>query len=68
MDKFELDEDEENALKEMIKDRLWWNMAIQKAKKIGLIAGGFFALLAFLAMWWPWITSMVQFIIKDIPR
>lgn len=67
MDDLNLDPEEVEALKQMIKDRLWWSEATKRAKRIGLIAGGFFAVLAFVAMWWPWITRIVQLIIKDVP-
>jgi len=63
-----LTEDELKVLKEVAKDRLWWDGALSRMKKIGIIAGTIFAGLAFLAMWWPWITNIVQFLIKDVPK
>lgn len=55
------------ALKEMIKDKLWWNEASKRIKRVSVIAGAVLGGLAFLALWWPWITRIVQLIIKDIP-
>jgi len=61
-------EEEIMALKEVIADRIWWSGALKRIKKISVIAGSAFALLAFLALWWPWITRIMQFLIKDAPQ
>lgn len=63
-----LTDDELKVLKKVAKDRLWWDGTLSRMKKIGIIAGAVFAGLAFLAMWWPWITHIVQFLIKDVPK
>ena len=63
-----LTEEELKILKEIISDRQWWDEALNRFKKIGVIAAAFFATLAFLAMWWPWITGIVQALIKDVPK
>lgn len=63
-----LSEEELKILKEIISDRQWWDEALSRFKKIGVIAAAFFATLAFLAMWWPWITGIVQALIKDVPK
>lgn len=58
---------EVKVLQELIRDRQWWDEALKRAKRIGIIAGAVFAGLAMLAAWWPWITRVVQFFIKDVP-
>ena len=66
-DTVHLSEDDLKALKEIIKARQWWNEATKRIKKISIIAGTILTGLAALAIWWPWITRIVQFFIKDIP-
>jgi hypothetical protein len=56
------------ALEEMIADRLWWDEALRRGRKFGIIIAAGAATLAFLAVWWPWITAMAQAILKDVPR
>lgn len=56
------------ALEEMIADRLWWDEALKRGRKFGIIIAACAATLAFLAVWWPWITSVAQAILKDVPR
>ena len=63
-----LTEEELKILKDVVKDRVWWNEAIVRFKKVGVIAAAIFGGLAFLAMWWPWITHIVQAMIKDVPK
>lgn len=55
------------ALAEIISDRVWWDGAIKRFRRTGLWVAGFFAMLAFLAQWWPWITHIMQALIKDVP-
>lgn len=59
---------EKAALKEMLADRLWWDEALKRFRKFGVIVLGVASVLAFLAVWWPWITSIAQMILKDVPR
>lgn len=59
---------EKAALKEMLADRLWWDEALKRGRKFGVIIAAVAATLAFLAVWWPWITSMAQALLKDVPR
>jgi hypothetical protein len=56
------------ALQEIIADRLWWDEALRRGRKFGIIIAAGAATLAFLAVWWPWITAMAQAILKDVPR
>lgn len=63
-----LTEEEILALKQVIADHIWWYGALKRVKKISVIAGSAFALLAFIALWWPWITRIMQFLIKDVPQ
>jgi hypothetical protein len=60
--------DELKILKELIHDRQWWDEALSRMKKIGIIAASFFTVLAFLAVWWPWITTIMQAVLKDVPK
>lgn len=59
---------EKTALKEMLADRLWWDETLKKARKFGILIAAGAATLAFLAVWWPWITAVAQAILKDVPR
>lgn len=68
LDLLNLSPAEKTALKEMLADRLWWDEALKKFRKFGIIIAGGAACLAFLAVWWPWITSVAQAILKDVPR
>jgi hypothetical protein len=63
----ELSEDEIKVLQSIIRDRLWWEEATRRAKRVSIIAGGILGALALLGTWWPWITHVVQFFIKDVP-
>ena len=65
---FNLNPAEKQALKEMLADRLWWDEALKKGRRFGIIVAGIATMLAFLAVWWPWITSMAQALLKDVPR
>lgn len=60
--------EEKAALKEIIDDRLWWDQALRRARKFGIMIAAAAATLAFLAVWWPWITSVAQALLKDVPR
>lgn len=64
----ELTPAEKEALREMLADRLWWDQALKKGRRFGIIVAGLATMLAFLAVWWPWITSMAQALLKDVPR
>lgn len=68
LDLLDLSPAEKAALKEMLADRLWWDEATKKARKFGILIAAGAATLAFLAVWWPWITSMAQALLKDVPR
>lgn len=59
---------EQQALREMLKDRLWWDEAIKRGSRLGVIIVGIASALAFLAVWWPWITNVAQAVLKDVPR
>lgn len=63
-----LSQAERIALKEMLADRLWWNETLKKGRRFGILIAAGAATLAFLAVWWPWITSIAQAILKDVPR
>lgn len=56
------------ALEEIIADRLWWDEAIKRATRMGAIIVAGAAALAFLSAWLPWITSLAQALLKDVPR
>lgn len=68
LDLLNLSPAEKTALKEMLADRLWWDEALKKVRKFGILIAAVAATLAFLAVWWPWITSVAQAILKDVPR
>lgn len=63
-----LSQAERIALKEMLADRLWGDEALKKGRRFGILIAAGAATLAFLAVWWPWITSIAQAILKDVPR
>lgn len=64
---YKLSEQQAKALGKIIEDRLWWDEALRRGKRIGVIVGIILASLALLSTWWPWITRMVQFLIQDVP-
>ncbi len=64
----ELNPAEKEVLREMIDDRLWWDQAVRRAQRFGIIIAAGAATLAFLAVWWPWITSIAQALLKDVPK
>lgn len=59
---------QKTALEEMIADRLWWDEALRRGRKFGIIIAAGAGALAFLAVWWPWITSIAQALLKEVPR
>lgn len=62
-----LSEKQAEALEKVIEDRIWWDEASRRIKNVAIVGGVLFGLLAALAAWWPWITRIVQLIIKDVP-
>ena len=63
-----LSADQAKALQAMLSDRMWWDGFLRRAKKWGVVVAAGFVFLAALSSWWPWVTSMVKALIRDVPK
>lgn len=52
------------ALSEMLADRIWWDGAKKRTRRISVIAVGLVSFFAVLSSNWPWISSVARSIFR----
>ena len=62
-----LTQEQYDALASMLDDRIWWDATIRRVRRFSFVFAIVLGGLVGLATWWPWISRVVQAIIKDVP-
>ncbi len=65
---YAIHEDHLVMLSELTAERIWWKGAKTRLKGLGVLVGLLLGGLMTLSIWWPWITRVMQAILKDVPN